>query len=348
MLPEISPWLWGSFAMVILALLALDLGVFHRREHVVRPREALAWSAVWIALALAFGAALWASRGPDPAEEYLAGWLIEKSLSVDNLFVFVVVFGALGIPAAHQHRVLFWGIVAALAMRAAMIWGGAALLARFHWLVYVFGAFLVLTGVRLWMHRRDAPPPDGGLLARLVRRVLPSTPNLHGRRFLVREGGRLVATPLLVALVIVELSDVVFAVDSIPAIFAVTDDPFIVFTSNVFAMLGLRSLYFLLAGLVDRFSHLKTGLAAVLVFVGAKMAAADWVKIPPAPSLAIIASLLGAAVALSLLRTRAAQAGAEGYSAGTSLRATIPNTQPTSEPTMAPSATAPSTGPTAV
>ncbi len=350
MIAVAGPWLWGALAGTVLLLLALDLGVFHRRDHAIGPREALAWSAAWMGVALAFGAVLWATRGATVAEEYLAGWLIEKSLSVDNLFVFVVIFGALGIPAALQHRVLFWGIVAALLMRAGMIWGGAALLARFHWLVYLFGAFLVVTGVRLHRHRHDAPAPGGGLVARLVRRVLPSTPRLDGHRFLVREGGRLLATPLLTALVVVEISDVVFAVDSIPAIFAVTTDPFVVFSSNTFAMLGLRSLYFLLAGAVDRFRHLKTGLAAVLVFVGLKMAAAEWVKVPPALSLGVIATLLGAAVIASLLRTERPAAeppAGSPYGDDSSRRATAPAAQPASEPPAAPSASAPSTGPTA-
>ncbi len=299
-----NPWLWGGFVVFVLCMLALDLGVFHRRAHEVRPREALTWSAVWVVLALAFGGTVWAAFGPTRAEEYLSGWLIEKSLSVDNLFVFAVIFGAFRIPPRDQHRVLFLGILSALVLRAAMILGGSVLLERFHWMAYVLGCFLVITGARLWVHRRDTPDPQGGWLVRWVRRAIPSTPNLSAGRFFVREGGRLLATPLLLALVAVELTDVVFAVDSIPAIFAVTNDPFIVFTSNVFAMLGLRSLYFLLAGLLDRFAHLKTGLAAVLVFVGVKMGVAEWVKIPPAVSLAVILCMLGAAVGYSLVRPR--------------------------------------------
>ncbi len=297
-----SPWLWGGFVAFVVGMLALDLGVFHRRAHEVRPREALAWSAVWIVLALAFGGVVWGLFGADRAEEYLAGWLIEKSLSVDNLFVFVVIFGAFRIPPRDQHRVLFWGVLSALVLRAAMILGGALLLERFHWLVYVLGGFLVVTGFRLWLHRREAPDPRGGWLVRWARSAIPSTPRLSGGRFLAREEGRLVATPLLLALLVVEVTDVVFAVDSIPAIFGVTSDPFIVFTSNIFALLGLRSLYFVLAGLVDRFTHLKTGLAAVLAFVGVKMSVAEWVKISPAISLAVIACILGAAIAFSLLR----------------------------------------------
>ena len=301
-----TPWLWAGFTAFVLAMLALDLGVFHRRKHEVGAREAFAWSGVWITLALAFGGIVWAAFGAARAEEYVAGWLIEKSLSVDNLFVFVVIFGAFRIPARDQHRVLFWGIVSALVLRAAMILGGSVLLERFEWLAYVLGVFLVATGARLWLHRRDAPDPEGGMVVRWVRRAIPSTPRLSAGRFFVREGGRRLATPLFLALVAVELTDVVFAVDSIPAIFAVTTDPFIVYTSNIFALLGLRSLYFLLAGLVERFVHLKAGLAAVLVYVGAKMSAAGWVEIPPAISLGVIAAILGTAILLSIRPRNAA------------------------------------------
>jgi tellurite resistance protein TerC len=299
-----SPWLWGGFVAFILAMLALDLGVLHRRAHEVRPREALLWSAVWIALALTFAGVVWVGFGPLRAQEYVTGWFIEKSLSIDNLFVFVLIFGAFRIPARDQHRVLFLGILSALVLRAGMIVGGAALLQRFHWLVYVFGAFLLVTGVRLWGHRQDAPDPAGGRVARWVRRLVPSTTRVDSGRFFVREGGRLLATPLLLALLAIEVTDVAFAVDSIPAIFAVTDDPFIVFTSNVFAILGLRSLYFALAGLVDRFRHLKAGLAAVLAYVGVKMLVAPWVKIPALVSLSVIVLILAVAVGWSLVETR--------------------------------------------
>ena len=302
-----SPWLWGGFGAFVLLMLALDLGVFHRRDHEVKPREALVWSAVWATLALAFGAVIWVVFGPIRAQEYVTGWLIEKSLSVDNLFVFIVIFGAFRIPARLQHKVLFLGILSALVLRGAMILGGAALLERFHWMAYAFGAFLAITGVRLWLHRWEAPDPSGGPVAQWVRRAVPSTGELSGGRFFVRENGRLLATPLLLALATVELSDIVFAVDSIPAIFAVTTDPFIVFTSNVFAILGLRSLYFVLAALLDRFAYLKTGLALVLVFVGVKMGVATWVKIPAPLSLGVILLILGVAIGYSFLRPRAAR-----------------------------------------
>ncbi len=309
-----SIWEWAGFLGLVLAMLALDLGVFHREDHAVRPREALAWSAVWVALALAFGAFLWATAGAGTGLEYLTGYVIEKSLSVDNILVFVVVFGALGIPATYQHRVLFWGIVSALVLRGAMIAAGAALLHRFHGIVYLFGAFLVLTGVKLFVTRGSAPHPERSPAFRALRRVVPATPRLDGNRFFTVENGRRVATPLFLALALIELTDVVFAVDSIPAIFAVTDDPYVVFTSNVFAILGLRSLYFLLAGAVQRFTYLKPSLAVVLVFVGAKMALVDAVTVHPAVSLAVVLAILAGGVALSALRPPAPRR--HGASAG--------------------------------
>ena len=300
-----TPALWTAFVVFVLAMLALDLGVFHRSAHAVRFREALAWSCAWIALALAFNAGVWWWFGADRGLEFLTGYLIEKSLSVDNIFVFLVIFSSLGIPAIHQHRVLFWGIVTALVLRAVMIFAGAAMLARFHWLIYVFGAFLILTGLKLFFqHGKEAHPEDHWLLAQ-ARRLIPSTNTLDGHRFFTRHAGRLVATPLFMALLMVEVTDVLFAIDSIPAIFAITTDPFIVFTSNIFAILGLRSLFFLLGDVVDKFAYLKVGLAAVLVFVGAKMALVDFCAIPPAVSLAVIAALLGGAIVASLRAEKA-------------------------------------------
>jgi tellurite resistance protein TerC len=306
-----GPWAWVGFLGFVLAMLALDLGVFHRHAHAVRMKEAAAWSAVWVTLALAFALVVRRVAGPQAGLEFLTGYFIEKALSVDNIFVFVVVFGALGIPATHQHRVLYWGILSALVLRGAMIVGGAALLARFHWLVYVFGVFLVVTGVKLFVQRNAHETREDGVLVRWVRRLVPTSATLDGQRFFTVENGRRLATPLFLALVLVELSDVIFAVDSIPAIFAVTLDPFIVFTSNVFAILGLRSLFFLLAGVVDRFEYLKVGLAAVLVFVGVKMSLVDVVKIPPTVSLGVVSLLLGASVAISLIATRGRQKSAQ-------------------------------------
>ena len=294
-----SPALWSGFLAFVVAMLALDLGVFHRKAHVVGMREALGWSVVWIGLALLFGALVTLRFGSQLGVEFLTGYLIEKSLSVDNIFVFLVIFSSLGIPLQSQHRVLFWGILSALVLRAIMIFAGAALLARFHWLIYVFGAFLIVTGVKLYRNRGKEEHPEQGPVMRLARRFIPSTPRLHGERFFVRENGRWLATPLFMALLMVEITDVVFAVDSIPAIFAVTRDPFIVFTSNIFAILGLRSLFFLLAGLVEKFIYLKVGLAAVLVFVGAKMMLIDFVKLPALVSLAIVLGLLAGSMLAS-------------------------------------------------
>lgn len=299
-----TPALWTGFIVFVLVMLALDLGVFHRKAHVVGFREAGTWSGVLALFALAFSGGLWAGFGPDAGMEFLSGYLIELTLSIDNLFVFVVVFSALRIPAIHQHRVLYWGIISALVLRAAMIFAGTAALQRFHWLVYVFGGFLVLTGLKLLFSRPGSHSEfssGDNLALRLLRRIVPTTDRLHGSNFFTVEAGRRVATPLLVALVLVEITDVVFALDSIPAIFAVTMDPFIVFTSNIFAILGLRSLFFLLSGMIDRFRFLKFGLAGVLMFVGAKLALVDFVHVPPGLSLAIIGLLLGSAIAASIL-----------------------------------------------
>jgi tellurite resistance protein TerC len=295
-----SPALWLGFLLFVLAMLALDLGVFHRKTHVVGWREASVWSAVWVALALVFNLLVWQRFGPERGLEFLTGYLIEKSLSIDNIFVFVVIFAALGIPPLYQHRVLFWGILTALLLRAAMILAGAALLARFHWLIYVFGVFLVLTGIKLFLQRGQEQHPERGWAMRFARRLIPSSPRLDGGRFFTRVNGKRLATPLFLALILVEITDVIFAVDSIPAIFAITSDPFIVFTSNIFAILGLRSLFFLLGGLVERFRYLKVGLSAVLVFVGAKMTLVDVYKVPALVSLLIVLAILGGAVGASL------------------------------------------------
>jgi tellurite resistance protein TerC len=295
-----TPGLWAGFTLFVLALLALDLGVFHRKAHVVGFREALGWSVVWVVLAMTFGAGLWQLHGEQRGLEYLTGYLIEKALAVDNIFVFVVLFSAFAVPPALQHRVLFWGILGALVMRAAFIVLGAALIARFHWVLYVFGALLLLTGVKLLLQRHEQVQPERNPLFRLFQRFVPSVPDYHGQRFTIVKDGRRYATPLLLVLVAIEASDLVFAVDSIPAIFAVTQDPFIVYTSNIFAILGLRAMYFLLADVVTRFAHLKVGLALVLVFVGAKMLVADLYKVPIVVSLAVVATLIGGSVVTSI------------------------------------------------
>ncbi|HLK99071.1 MAG TPA: TerC family protein [Myxococcaceae bacterium] len=312
-----SPLLWGGFILFVLAMLALDLGVFHRKAHVVKFKEAAVWSAIWVSLALVFGVGVWWKFGAQPGMEFFTGYLIEKSLSVDNIFVFVIIFSSLAIPALYQHRVLFWGILSALVLRAVMIFAGAAALERFHWLIYVFGAFLIFTGLKLfWMWKKGKQDnPEDSWAMRMARRVIPSTQRMDGDRFFTREGGKWLATPLFMALLLVEVTDVIFALDSIPAIFAVTRDPFIVFTSNIFAILGLRSLFFLLAGMVEKFSYLKVGLSAVLVFVGLKMALIDVVKVAPPVSLGVIAVLLGGSIVVSLLKARRTATTEPGQSA---------------------------------
>jgi tellurite resistance protein TerC len=305
MIPD-TLWLWLGFTGFVLAMLALDLGVFNRTAHVVSYREAALWSGIWIGLALAFNVVLYLWRGPDVALQFFTGYAIEKALSVDNIFIFVLIFSTFAVPAAYQHRVLFWGVIGALVMRGALILGGTALVATFHWVLYLFGAFLIVTGLRMARHRGHAVHPDRNPLLRLARRLVPVTTDYVGPRFLVWQQGRRWATPLLLVLLLVESTDLIFAVDSIPAIFAVTLDPFIVYTSNVFAILGLRSLYFLLARSMQRFAYLKIGLAAVLVFVGAKMLVAGVYHVPIAVSLGVIALILTSAIVASLLRTREA------------------------------------------
>lgn len=289
---------WVLFVAFVVAMLALDLGLLQRRPHLPSFREALGWTGTWVALAGLFGLWLWWSRGAEACVEFYTGYVIELSLSMDNVFVFVVIFGALAIPKALQHRVLFWGILTALVLRGVMIIGGAALVERYEWVLYVFGGFLVWTGLRMLRPGGHAKSgEDGRVLAFLRRRLRLTT--LHGKSFWTRIDGRLHATPLLLALIVVELSDVAFAIDSIPAIFAVTRDPYIVFTANVFAILGLRSLFFVLSGMLDRFHLLKYGLAIVLVFVGAKLLLLDVVHLPSVVSLSVIVGVLGGAVAIS-------------------------------------------------
>jgi tellurite resistance protein TerC len=300
-----SPLLWGTFTAFVLGMLALDLGVFHRKAHEVRFKEALGWSVFWIGLALAFNAWVAYAFGPQKGMEFLTGYLIEKALSVDNVFIFLVIFTTFSVPSAYQHRVLFWGVVGALVMRAVFIFAGAAVLEAFHGVIYFFGALLLFTGIKLLVQRNHQEHPEKNPVFRLLTRLVPSTAEYHGPRFWTREGGRRVATPLFTVLLLIEFTDLIFAVDSIPAVFAVTSDPFIVFTSNIFAILGLRALYFCLAGFVSRLRHLKVGLALVLVFVAVKMLLTDVYKIPIQVSLAVVLLLLGAAVAASLVGPRA-------------------------------------------
>jgi tellurite resistance protein TerC len=317
---------WVGFHAVVLALLAVDLGVFHRKAHEAAAREAALWSAVWVGLALAFGALVWRLGGERMALEYYTGWLIEKSLSVDNLFVFLLIFSYFRVPAALQHRVLFWGILGALLLRGLMIAAGTYLIHHFHWVIYVFGGLLLVTAVRM-VSDGDPAGPKGQSIVALVRRVLPISEHYAGARFFIRGaraggGTRLMATPLLLVLITIEVSDLVFAVDSIPAIFAVTSDPFIVYTSNVFAILGLRALYFLLAGMIPRFRLLRPALSLVLFFVGAKMLTSGFLDVPLPLSLGFIGTVLLGAIVLSLLRpapagSAAARVGPDGGSPGT-------------------------------
>ena len=298
---DIPVWGWVTFNLFVLVMLALDLGVFHRRAHVVTIREALTWSGVWVALAMAFNCLLYFWLGAEPALEFLAGYLIEKSLSIDNVFVFAVLFSAFAVPRECEHKVLFWGVFGALVMRAAMIFAGVALIARFHWLIYVFGAFLIVTGVKLLRASGETADPRNHFLVRLCRRWLPVTDQYDGANMFVRRDGKFWFTPLAIVLVLVETTDLIFAIDSIPAILAVSNESFIVFTSNVFAMLGLRSLYFALAGMLDKFRYLKFGLAGVLSFVGCKMLLVDIAPLPIAASLVVVAAIIGTSLAASLL-----------------------------------------------
>jgi tellurite resistance protein TerC len=306
-------WLWVGFNVFVLAMLALDLGVFHRKSHAVSGRQALIWSIVWITLSLVFNTVIyfyWDRMMPEStysnseaALAFLTGYLIEKSLSVDNIFVFILIFSFFRVPAAYQHRVLFWGILGALVMRGALIALGAALLHEFHWIIYVFGAFLIFTGIRMAWHHDEDMEPDKHPVVKFFRRFMPVTETFEKDKFFVRRAGRLMATPLFLILLVVESTDLIFAVDSIPAIFAVTQDPFIVYTSNVFAILGLRALYFLLANVMDKFQYLKFGLSAVLVFIGVKMVIVDFYKIPTAASLAVVASILTISILASLWKS---------------------------------------------
>ena len=294
-------FLWVAFAVMVLGALLIDLGLFQRKAHVVKAREALAWTCVWIVLALLFALGIHLLRGREDAMEFLAGYLIEKALSVDNLFVFVVVFSYFAVPPEYESRILMWGIVGAIVMRAAFIAGGAALVQRFDWMLYVFGAILLITGFKLLVKKDEAIEPEKNPIVRLFRKLFPVHDQLDGQKFFTRVGGRLMATPLLVVLIVVESTDLIFALDSIPAIFAVTQKGFIIFTSNIFAILGLRALYFLLARMMHLFRFLKFGLVLILWFVGAKLIGHHWVKLPVWLSLVVIGGILALSIVLSLL-----------------------------------------------
>ena len=294
--------LWIVFNAFVLAMLALDLGVFHRKAHVVNIKEALGWSGIWIGLALFFNLGIYFWWGRDTALEFLAAYLIEKSLSVDNIFIFVLIFSYFQVPSLYQHKVLFWGILGALIMRALFIAAGVTLIQKFHWIIYVFGALLIITGIRMALHKNKEIHPERNPVLRLFRRFVPTVKHYEGSSFFVKIDRRSFATPLFVVLLLVETTDVIFAIDSIPAVLAITTDPFIVYTSNVLAILGLRALYFALAGIMQLFHYLHYGLSAILVFVGSKMLLADIYKIPIVIALCVVAAILLISVLMSVLR----------------------------------------------
>jgi tellurite resistance protein TerC len=298
---ESQPLWWIVFNLFVLAMLVLDLKVFHRDAHEVKIKEALMWSAFWIALALMFNVGIYFWRGSEDALEYLTGYLIEKSLSVDNIFVFLLIFSYFRVSAQYQHKILFWGILGALVMRAILIFAGVALIERFHWIIYVFGAFLIFTGIKLAFEKDKEIEPEKNPALLFVRRFIPVTERFEGDRFFIRRAGRLFATPLFLVLVVVETTDVIFALDSIPAILAITTDSFIVYTSNVFAILGLRALYFALAGLLQLFHYLHYGLSAILGFVGAKMLVSDIYHIPVGVALGVVGGILALSVIASMI-----------------------------------------------
>ena len=301
-----SLWGWVGFNVVVLAILALDLGVLHRRSEKVSLQEAAIWSGVWVALSLCFALAVYLNMGPESGLEFLTGYLIEYALSIDNIFVFVLIFSYFNVPEKYQHRVLFWGIIGALVLRGVMIVAGSALVTRFAWTLYIFGAFLVFTGLKMALQKDDAAyNPERDPVLRLARKLVPVTPDYRGDKFFVHEPDakgklRYAATPLFIVLLIVDTTDIIFATDSIPAIFAVTRDPFIVYTSNICAVLGLRALYFLLANVVDKFVYLKLGLSIVLIFIGAKMLLEHFLHIPIVAALGVVGLVLGTAILASV------------------------------------------------
>ena len=300
-----TPLQWGVFFALVAVMLALDLGVFHRKERRISLREALFWSIFWTILAFGFNYWIYRQFGSEPGIEFLTGYVIERSLSFDNIFVFIVIFNYFAVAAQYQHRVLFWGILGALISRGLFIAMGAALIERFEWMIFIFGAFLVYTGVKILFEKGETEVhPEQNPVVKLFQRFVPLTPRYHGKRFFALENGRRVATPLMLVLVVIEATDIVFAVDSIPAIFAITRNQFIIFTSNIFAILGLRALYFLLAGMVDRFAYLSTGLAVILAFIGLKMLAIDIWHVPIWVSLGVIAAVLAASTVLSMRQGR--------------------------------------------
>lgn len=302
-LPALPWWAWAGFFVFISAMLALDLGVLQREAHEVKMKEALGWCAVWVTLALSFNGLIWWWRGAQPAQEFLAAYLVELCLSIDNVFVFILVFSYFKVAPRYQHRVLFWGIIGAVVMRAVFILVGVSVIARFHWILYLFGAFLVYTGIKMALPSKEEVDvdPEHNFAVRLFRRFFPVSERTHGGDFFVRENGRKMATPLFIVLIVIETTDVVFALDSLPAVLAITRDGFIALTSNIFAILGLRSLYFALNGIMQLFRYLKVGLALILCFIGVKMLIESWVHVSIGVSLGVIAGVLTTSVLASLL-----------------------------------------------
>ncbi len=297
-------WFWIAFHVGVFVVLAIDLVGFNRKAHEITIREAAIWSVVWVLLSLSFNLLVWHIRGAQIALDFFTGYVIEYSLSVDNIFVFVLIFSYFQVQKKYQHRVLVWGIIGALVMRGVMIWLGVSLVERFHWILYIFGAFLLITGVRMLVSHGEEIDLESNFVLRLCRRWMRVTPEYHGQKFIVKQAGNWMLTPLALVLIVIDIMDLIFAVDSIPAVFAITQDEFIIYTSNVCAILGLRSLYFVLAHVIDRFIYLKTGLALVLGFVGAKMIVAEFFPIPNWASLVVIVSVLGITIFLSMRATR--------------------------------------------
>jgi len=300
-------YVWLGFLAFVFVMLALDLGVFHRKSHEVKIKEALIWTAIWIFMAMLFNYGIYVFMGKVKALEFLTGYVIEKSLSVDNLFVFIMIFTYFNVNPKYQHKILFWGILGALIMRAIFIFAGVALITKFHWIIYIFGGFLVFTGIKMLFHKEENLEPEKNPLVRLFKKFMPVTTAEKGDKFFVKIDGKTFATPLFVVLLLVEFTDLIFAVDSIPAILAITSDTFIIFTSNVFAILGLRALYFALAGITQYFHYLKYGLSAILVFVGVKMLVVDFYKVPIVYSLSTILGILIVSVVFSLIFPKAEQ-----------------------------------------
>jgi tellurite resistance protein TerC len=298
---EINAYVWAGFLLFVVAMLVIDLGLFHKKSHEVKIKEALIWSAVWISLALIFNFLIYLYLGKVKALEFLTGYLIEKSLSVDNLFVFIMVFSFFNVESKYQHKILFWGILGALVLRAIFIFAGVALINNFHWIIYLFGAFLIYTGFKMLKQKEEKFDPSKNILVRIFKFFMPVTPQIKGNKFFVRINKKLYATPLFLVLLIIEFTDLIFAVDSIPAILAISNDPFIIFTSNVFAILGLRALYFALAGITKYFRFLKYGLSAILIFVGIKMCISGFFKFPVLISLLVILGILTISVLASII-----------------------------------------------